>query len=67
MRLYLDMKRTFHVFERWLCALWVQAIARLPFCAFSFSKYRIDSQRPARYIERRLRRKVRRNFRVALN
>jgi hypothetical protein len=64
---YLDMKQMLQVFERWLRTLGFKMAARVRCCSFSFSKYRIDAQRPARYIERRLRRKLRRNFRVAVN
>ena len=47
----------------------VRAIRWLSFGLFlrretAFAKYRIDSERPARYIERELRRKLRKSIRL---
>jgi hypothetical protein len=50
-----------------LRVLGIEARAFIGCRAFSFAKYRIDSRHPVRYIERNLRRKLRRNFETAPN
>ncbi len=59
------MKRDFQKVARWLRALFSKALRGLV-RERGFAKYRIDSQRPTRYIERKLRRNVLRHFRAAL-
>jgi hypothetical protein len=60
-----NMKRDFRFLKRWLRAILSQSLGWIAGRGFAFAKYRIDSPRPERYIERRLHRKLRRSFRLA--
>jgi hypothetical protein len=61
------MERTFQRLRENVRALGQRALAWLRIQSCFFRKYPIRSERPVREIERRLRRRLRRTFRVAMN
>ncbi len=63
----IGMKHYILMIKRRLLAIWIQALDWIGYRSLAFAKYRLDARRPPRRIERMLRRKVRRTFRVALN
>jgi hypothetical protein len=61
------MKRACQIVEQWVQAAWQQGLGWAACRSGILAKYEIDSRPPARYVERVLRRKIRKDFRATLN